>query len=156
MTTPYEATVRTPEVGQPAPKFSLPAHPTGTISLDDYIGKKNVILAFYPKDDTPGCTKEMCAFSEDLSSFEQAGTQVLGISCDSVQSHDGFAQKFSLKQPLLADEDGKVGQAYGTVREGKNMANRVLFVIDKQGIVRHVFEGIPENSQLLEIIQGLK
>jgi thioredoxin-dependent peroxiredoxin len=155
MTTPKQRYVRLPEVGQPAPKFSLPAYPSGQISLDDFIGRKNVILAFYPKDDTPGCTAEMCAFSSQLDSFAAADTQVLGISCDSLESHHSFARKFSLKQPLLVDEDGLVGQAYGTVRIGRNLANRVLFVIDKQGIVRHVVEGIPDNVQLLELIYKL-
>src|SRR5271156_1131431 len=100
--------------GDVAPKFKLPAYPAGTVSLDDYLGKKNVILAFYPKDDTPGCTKEMCAFSEDLSKFETANTVVLGISCDKVDSHETFSGKFALKQVLLADEHGEIGKAYGT------------------------------------------
>ncbi|HEY9867925.1 MAG TPA: peroxiredoxin [Candidatus Obscuribacterales bacterium] len=155
MTTPYEAPIKMPQVGEPAPKFKLPAYPSGTISLDDYAGKKNVILAFYPKDDTPGCTKEMCSFSEDLSHFEAAGTQVLGISCDSVSSHQSFAGKFSLKQPLLSDGEGTVARAYGVVREGRAMANRVLFVIDKSGIIRHVVEGMPENADLLELVKKL-
>src|SRR5437016_4902335 len=78
MSIPYEAQVKRPEVGQPAPKFRLPAYPSGTIGLDDYLGKKNVILAFYPMDDTPGCTKEMCAFSQDILHFQDSSTQVLG------------------------------------------------------------------------------
>lgn len=154
MTSP--TTRRRPEVGEPAPKFSLPAYPSGTISLDDYISKKNVILAFYPKDDTPGCTKEMCAFSDDLSQFNDSETQVLGISCDNVDSHQKFAQKYSLKQPLLADVGGKVGQAYGTVQVGGTTAKRTLFVIDKTGTVQHVFEGMPTNTELLEVVRGLK
>jgi peroxiredoxin Q/BCP len=153
MTSP--TTTRRPEVGEPAPKFSLPAYPSGNISLDDYIGKKNVILAFYPKDDTPGCTKEMCAFSEDLSQFNDSNTQVLGISCDNVDSHQKFAEKYSLKQPLLADVGGKVGQSYGTVQVGGTTAKRTLFVIDKQGAVRHVFEGMPTNAELLDVVRQL-
>lgn len=144
------------KVGDSAPKFKLPAFPSGTISLDDFIGKKNVILAFYPKDDTPGCTKEMCAFSDDLSDFSEAGTQVLGISCDPVNSHEKFAGKHGLKQPLLADTDGKVGKLYGTVTPEKATANRVLFVIDKKGIVRHIYQGIPENKTLLSFVKTLK
>ena len=155
MTTPNEAAVKMPAPGDAAPKFKLSAHPSGTISLDDFIGKKNVILAFYPKDDTPGCTKEMCAFSEDLSAFEKADTQVLGISCDDPDSHGKFAGKYGLKQPLLADVEGKVGAAYGTLREGRNMANRVLFVIDKAGVVRHVVEGMPTNAELIALVGSL-
>jgi len=156
MTSPQETVTRPPKEGDPAPKFKLPAHPSGTVSLEDFKGKKNVILAFYPKDDTPGCTKEMCSFSDDLDKFNTADTQVLGISCDTVQSHQAFAQKFSLKQPLLADEGGKVGQLYGTVREGQRNANRVLFLIDKQGIIRHIYEGMPTNADLLGFVQNMK
>jgi thioredoxin-dependent peroxiredoxin len=156
MTTPYEATVKEPEIGEPAPKFSLPAYPEGTISLDDFRGQKNVILAFYPKDDTPGCTREMCSFTEDLSNFESADTAVLGISCDSVKSHEAFAGKYSLKQPLLADEGGQVGRLYGTVRQGSATASRTLFVIDKNGTVQHVFHGMPTNAELLAVVRDLK
>lgn len=154
MTTP-QSTSAVMHVGDQAPKFSLPAHPGGTISLDDFIGKKNVILAFYPKDDTPGCTKEMCNFSSDLDKFNSANTVVLGISCDDVMSHVEFSSKFSLKQPLLADEHGQVGKLYGTVRDGKNTAARVLYVIDKQGVIRHIEEGIPDNKKLLDVVNEL-
>ena len=156
MTTPYEAAVKMPQAGDPAPQFKLAAYPQGTVCLDDYMGKKNVILAFYPKDDTPGCTKEMCSFSADLAQFASKDTVVLGISCDSVESHQLFAQKHGLLQVLLTDSSGAVGQAYGTVREGRVNANRVLFVIDKKGIVRHVLEGMPSNTELLAFLDSLK
>lgn len=142
--------------GEKAPKFSLPAHPSGTISLDDYLGKKNVILAFYPKDDTPGCTKEMCAFSDDLSKFSAAGTQVLGISVDDVTSHGQFASKHGLNQPLLSDTGKQVAKAYGVMKSDKPYAERVLFIIDKSGVIRHIFEGMPSNEQLLQVVNGLK
>ncbi len=151
-----ESMITSLKVGDPAPKFKLPAYPSGTVGLDDFIGKKNVVLAFYPKDDTPGCTKEMCAFSEDLSNFEAVDTKVLGISCDSVGSHEKFAGKFTLKQALLADAEGKVGKLYGTVTPEKATANRVLFVIDKKGIVRHIYQGMPDNKTLLSFIKTLK
>src|ERR1700688_4399152 len=95
-------------VGQPAPRFELTAFPSGNVKLADYAGKKNVILAFYPKDSTPGCTIEMCGFSKDLSKFASTDTEVLGISCDSVNSHEKFAGRFKLKQNLLADPGGVV------------------------------------------------
>jgi len=144
-----------PKEGDAAPKFKLPACPSGVISLDDFLGSKNVILAFYPKDDTPGCTKEMCAFSKDLAQFAETNTQVIGISCDSVQSHEKFAGKFSLKQPLLADVDGRVGKSYGTVTPGKTTASRKLFVIDKKGIIRHICEGMPDNEMLIALVKTL-
>lgn len=144
------------QVGDTAPKFSLPSHPAGTIALDNYIGKKNVILAFYPKDDTPGCTKEMCSFSDDLEKFSNADTQVLGISTDDAGSHAKFAEKHKLTLPLLVDESKSVGRAYGTVREDKATAERVLFVIDKQGIIRHIHQGMPSNEELLNVVRNLK
>jgi peroxiredoxin Q/BCP len=142
--------------GEKAPKFSLPAHPSGTISLDDFAGKKNVILAFYPKDDTPGCTKEMCAFSDDLSKFSQAGTQVLGISVDDVDSHGQFAAKHKLNQPLLSDTNAQTAKAYGVMKADKPYTERVLFVIDKTGIIRHIFDGMPSNQDLLQVVNSLK
>lgn len=156
MTTPASTISGKLTIGAAAPKFKLNAYPSGQVSLDDFIGKKNVILAFYPKDDTPGCTKEMCSFSEDLSKFEAADTQVLGISCDPVQQHEKFAGKYNLKQHLLADSDGKVGKLYGVVTEGKSTAQRVLFVIDKTGKIRHIYEGMPNNAELLKFIESLK
>src|ERR1700722_19946768 len=139
-------------VGQPAPDFSLKAYPSRTHSLDQYKGKKNVILAFYPKDDTPGCTKEMCSFSEDLSQFETADTHVLGISCDAVDSHEKFATKYNLKQTLLADEGGTVAKQFGVMAPGKSTASRVLFIIDKNGVIKYIHEGMPENAKILEVI----
>ena len=155
MTTPHEA-VAVLKVGDKAPEFSLPAHPSGTVSLSDFAGKKNVILAFYPKDDTPGCTKEMCAFSDDLEKFNSADTQVLGISCDDASSHEAFAAKYKLGLPLLADNHATTAKAYGTARSDKPMAERMLFVIDKQGTIRHIHQGMPSNEELLAVVRGLK
>jgi peroxiredoxin Q/BCP len=142
--------------GDKAPKFSLPAYPSGTISLDDYTGKKNVILAFYPKDDTPGCTKEMCSFSDDLTKFNSAGTEILGISVDDLESHGKFAAKHNLTQKLLADHNQQTAKAYGVLKADKPYAERVLFVIDKQGVIRHIHEGMPSNAELLDMVGSLK
>src|SRR4051794_1752585 len=109
MTTP--AISSAVQVGDAAPNFDLLAHPSGRIRLADFRGKNNVILAFYPKDDTPGCTREMCAFSADLDQFASHGAAVLGISLDDAGSHAAFAEKYSLKIPLLADSGGTVAQA---------------------------------------------
>lgn len=141
--------------GKPAPNFTVLAYPGGQISLMDYRGKKNVILAFYPKDNTPGCTKEMCAFSEQLAHFEEHQTEVIGVSCDSMEAHEKFAAKFNLKQKLIVDSDGKIASAYGVLKSEKIMANRVLFVIDKAGHVVHVHEGMPNNDELLALLKTL-
>lgn len=154
MTSPREA-VALPRVGEKAPEFTCEAFPEGKISLSDYRGKKNVVLAFYPKDNTPGCTKEMCAITEDYSKFESADTVVFGVSTDSVKSHEGFAAKFNLKQRLLADHTHEVGRKYGVVAEDKTTASRVLFLIDKNGIIQYVHEGMPDNAKVLEEISKL-
>ncbi|HEY9774184.1 MAG TPA: peroxiredoxin [Planktothrix sp.] len=155
MTTP-QSTTKPLQTGTPAPKFSLSAFPSGTVSLDQFNGQKNVILAFYPKDDTPGCTKEMCAFSTDLSKFEDKNTVVLGISTDDVDSHSKFAGKYELKQTLLADHNHDVAKAYGVLGEGKSTASRMLFIIDKHGVIQHIHEGMPDNNTLLELVSKLK
>jgi peroxiredoxin Q/BCP len=144
------------KVGDKAPKFSLKAHPSGTISLDDFAGKKNVILAFYPKDDTPGCTKEMCAFSDDLNKFQSTDTEVLGISLDDVESHGKFAAKHNLTQKLLADTDKQASRAYGVLKADKDYTERVLFIIDKNGVIQYVHEGMPSNAELLDTLKTLK
>lgn len=156
MTTPYEEALRIPAVGESAPAFEAPAFPAGTVSLAQFAGKQNVILAFYPKDMTPGCTKEMCDFSDDLSAFDAVSTVVLGISCDSVSNHEKFADEFGLSLTLLSDVDGTIARAYGAIRPDGRMPNRILFVIDKQGTIQHVHEGMPDNASLLNMLQSLK
>ena len=144
------------KAGQDAPSFKLNAYPSGEYSLEQFKGKKNVILAFYPKDDTPGCTSENCAFRDDLSKFEATSTQVFGISCDDVKSHEVFAKKFNFTHPLLADVGGEVAKKYGTFQEGKGYTSRKLFVIDKNGKIQKIVDGMPSNDQLLEFVKGLK
>lgn len=154
MTTPAANDVVLRE-GDPAPPFDLPCHPTGRVSLADFRDRKNVVLAFYPRDDTPGCTREMCGFSTDLARFADADTVVLGISTDDVTSHAAFAAKYGLGQTLLADATRDVGRAYGAVRGDRATANRILFVIDRKGIIRHVHEGMPDNEALLAVLEKL-
>lgn len=143
-------------IGSDAPDFKLKAYPSGEYSLSQFKGNKNIILAFYPKDDTPGCTTEMCAFRDDISHFEEANTQVFGISCDDETSHKAFSEKFSFKQPLLADVGGEVSKKYGTFQDQKGYASRKLFVIDKNGKIQKIVDGMPTNSELLEFVKGLK
>jgi thioredoxin-dependent peroxiredoxin len=150
-----DSALKIPQVGKPAPKFKADAVPSGSVALSDYLGKKNIVLAFYPRDNTPGCTIEACGFSKDLEKFKKTDTEILSISCDSVNSHEKFAGRFKLKQTLLSDPEGKIGKAYGVIPEGKSTAKRVLFVIDKKGIIQYVHQGMPDNKKLLEIISGL-
>ena len=144
------------KVGQDAPEFKLKAYPSGEYSLSQFKGKKNIILAFYPKDDTPGCTTENCAFRDDISKFEASSTQVFGISCDDVKSHEAFAKKFNFTHPLLADVGGEVAKKYGTFQEGKGYASRKLFVIDKNGKIQKVIDGMPSINELLEFVKNSK
>ena len=144
------------KVGQDAPSFKLKSYPSGEYSLEQFKGKKNVILAFYPKDDTPGCTTENCAFRDDLSKFDASSTQIFGISCDDVSSHEKFVKKFSFTHPLLADVGGEVAKKYGTFQDAKGYASRKLFVIDKNGKIQKIVDGMPNNSELLDFLKNLK
>jgi peroxiredoxin Q/BCP len=155
MTSPEETLVCL-KVGDKAPDFSASLFPKNEINLSSFHGKKNVILAFYPKDNTPGCTAEICAFSADLASFESADTAVFGVSCDSLESHEKFTAKHNLTVPLISDSAGAVGRLYGALREGRNSANRKLFIINKQGNVAHIHDGMPTMSELLTLVQELK
>lgn len=155
MTTPYEEVVIL-EVGQPAPQFSLESYPAGKVSLKDFEGKQNVILAFYPKDDTPGCTKEMCTFSDRRQEFADANTVILGVSTDDTTSHAQFANKYGLLNKLLADTNREVGLAYGAVRGDRIIADRILFVIDKKGLIRLIHPGQPDFDELLETVKALE
>ena len=130
-------------VGDRAPDFALPDASGATIRLSDFRGKKAVVLYFYPKDDTPGCTKEACGFRDSYEEFAGAGAEVIGVSSDSGDSHRGFASKYKLPFTLLSDQGGKVRQQYGVPATLGLLPGRVTFVIDRDGVVRHVF-----NSQL--------
>jgi peroxiredoxin Q/BCP len=127
-----------PRVGDPAPDFSLPASNGTTIRLKDYLGKGNIVLYFYPKDDTPGCTKEACGIRDTFDEFRGLKAIVWGVSFDSVESHKRFIEKHRLPFLLLADTDKKVAKAYGVATDSSAVANRVTFVIDKQGRIAYV------------------
>jgi len=129
-------------VGQRAPDFTLPDANGKDVRLADLSGKP-VVLYFYPKDDTPGCTKEACSFRDQYQDFQDAGAAVIGVSSDSSESHRKFAAKHRLPFTLLADRGGKVRKLYGVPATLGLLPGRVTFVIDGGGVVRHVF-----NSQL--------
>jgi thioredoxin-dependent peroxiredoxin len=144
-------------VGSKAPAFDLPAHPEGRFKLSQFKGKQNVVLYFYPKDDTPGCTTEACEFRDQFESFHAAGTVVLGVSCDSVASHSKFATKHGLTFPLLADEDHAVAEKYGVWVE-KNMygkksmgVQRATFLIDKDGKIAALWPKVKVEGHVAEV-----
>jgi peroxiredoxin Q/BCP len=154
----------TVEVGDKAPDFTLPADGGGMVSLTALKGKP-VVLYFYPKDDTSGCTAEACAFRDALPDFSKVKAEIVGVSRDSVASHDLFKRKFELPFPLASDEDGKVCRAYGVWVE-KSMygrkymgIERSTFLIDANGVVRKMWRKVkvPGHAQdVLEAAEALK
>ena len=143
--------------GIPAPDFELLDDSGQTRRLSDYRGQ-TVVLYFYPKDDTPGCTTEACNFRNDYPAYQKAGVTILGVSPDSVQSHVKFKDKFSLPFPLLADEEHKVCDLYGVWGLKKNYGReyegvfRTTFLIDPQGQIKHVFEGVKPEGHSAEVL----
>ncbi len=147
------------EVGDKAPVFTLPADGGGKIALKDLKGKK-VVLYFYPKDDTSGCTAEACAFRDSLPDFSKVKAAIIGISRDSVASHDKFKKKFDLTFPLASDEDGKVCEAYGTWVE-KSMygrkymgIERSTFLIDEKGVIRGIWRKVKVPGHAEEVLKA--
>ncbi|HXF59924.1 MAG TPA: thioredoxin-dependent thiol peroxidase, partial [Candidatus Saccharimonadales bacterium] len=147
-------------VGMPAPEFSLPSTLGRRVTLSEFRGKR-VILYFYPKDDTPGCTMEACGFRDSFPRIESKDAVVLGVSLDDELSHERFAQKFNLPFPLLADKDAAVSRQYGTYKEkslyGRSFwgIERTTFVIDREGKVEHVFRRVKVEGHAEEVMATL-
>ena len=143
--------------GAIAPDFKLQSDDGKSYSLSDFKGKKQVVLYFYPKDDTPGCTKEACSFRDSLSSLNKAGVQVLGVSMDDIKSHAKFRSKYSLNFPLLSDPDGKVSKEYGVYKLKNNYGKkywgieRSTFVLDKDGKVKKAIRKVSVDGHVDEI-----
>lgn len=130
------------KVGDRVPNFSLPSQTGTTVNISDLIGKKSLVIYFYPKDDTPGCTAESCAFRDSYEVFTDAGAEVIGISADTPQSHQQFAQKYNLPFTLLSDTDNRVRKLFGVPSTLFVLPGRVTYIIDKEGIVRHIFDSM--------------
>lgn len=126
-------------VGDTAPDFERKDHNGDPVRLADYRGKSAVVVYFYPKDETPVCTRQACAFRDSHSDFENAGAEVIGISNDSDESHRAFAEHHKLPFRLISDRDGSLRAAFGVPKTLGLMPGRVTYVIDRDGIVRHVF-----------------
>lgn len=146
--------------GDKAPDFTLKDDNGKTIKLSELKGKK-VVLYFYPKDDTPGCTKEACSFRDGFKEIQKKGAVVLGVSPDSVESHKKFKGKFNLNFPLLSDEEKKVVNAYGVWKEkslyGRNYmgVERTTFVIDENGKIKKVFPKVKVDGHFEEVLSEL-
>ncbi|MEN4041563.1 MAG: thioredoxin-dependent thiol peroxidase [Anaerolineaceae bacterium] len=145
---------------QPAPDFVLRDENGAPRSLADYRGKP-VILYFYPKDDTPGCTTEACNFRDDYAAYENAGVVILGVSPDSPKSHKKFKEKYNLPFTLLADEDHKVAELYGVWGPKKLLGRayygilRTTFLIDTNGNIKRIFENVKPADHSAEVLQAL-
>ncbi len=148
------------KIGQKAPDFELPSGEGKNLQLKDLKGKK-VVLYFYPKDNTPGCTKEACSFEEHRSQLKKKGAVVLGVSADSPDSHTKFAEKYKLQFPLLSDKRKEVIKAYGVWKEkslyGRKYfgIERTTFIIDEEGIVRQIFHKVKVDGHTDEVLAVL-
>ncbi len=150
------------QAGQPAPAFTLPDADMESFALADLRGKQHVVLYFYPKDDTPGCTMEALEFSDHEGEFERLGCVVIGVSRDDCLSHAEFRDKHGISLRLLADSEGEVCKKYGAwqMKEKDGVKKmgivRSTFVIDKKGVVRHAFHGVTPKGHALEILNLVK
>jgi peroxiredoxin Q/BCP len=148
-----------PIIGRPAPDFSLPATTGETVSLKSYKGKKTVILYFYPKDETPGCTREACDFRDHSGEFDRHNAVILGISTDNLDSHRHFQEKHQLPFTLLSDEDATVSKMYGVYKQ-KNLygkkslgIERTTFVIDRTGRIAQIYPKVKVEGHIGDLLE---
>lgn len=148
------------EAGDKAPAFTLKDHNGQSVKLSDFKGSK-VVVYFYPKDDTPGCTKEACQFSENLTAFNNAGVTVLGISADSMEKHQAFREKYALTISLLSDPDRKTMEAYGAfgakMMYGKKVTGviRSTFIIDEKGKVQRAWYSVKADGHAAKVLEAI-
>jgi thioredoxin-dependent peroxiredoxin len=148
------------QVGDKAPDFTLPSQSGEPVRLQDRLGERVLVLYFYPKDNTSGCTAEACAFRDSYEVFTDAGAEVIGVSSDSVARHEAFAGKHNLPFTLLSDQGGRIRKLYGVPAVLGLIPGRVTYVIDRQGTVRHVFSSMTNISQhvgdALQVVRQLQ
>lgn len=148
-----------PVIGKPAPDFTLPSTTGETISLKQFKGKKTVVLYFYPKDETPGCTREACAFRDAFADLDRQGVVLLGVSTDNMDSHLAFRDHHKLPFPLLSDEDASVSKLYGVYKQ-KNLygkkymgIERTTFVIDKTGRIAQIWPKVKVDGHIQDVLE---
>ena len=144
--------------GAKAPYFEARDQNGKIVRLTDFAGKANVVLYFYPKDDTPGCTAQACSLRDGFGAIQAAGAVILGVSADDMDSHTAFSKKFSLPFPLLADPKHSIIEAYGVKMPLLGMAKRVTFIIDKGGVVRRILRDVDtkhHDRQVMDVLKGL-
>lgn len=150
-----------PTIGKPAPDFTLPSTTGEPISLKQFKGKKSVVLYFYPKNDSPGCSKEACGFRDLAAEFDRLGVAILGVSTDPIESHLKFREKHQLPFPLLSDEDASVSRAYGVYKQ-KNLygkkylgIERTTFIIDRTGRTAQIYPKVKVEGHVQDLIEFL-
>lgn len=147
------------KIGDTAPDFTLPSQAGTSVSLKDYQGK-SVVLYFYPKDDTPGCTAESCAFRDQYEVFKSAGAEVIGVSGDSPESHQKFATKYQLPFTLLSDKGDKVRNLYGAKTMMGLVPGRITYVIGNDGKIQYIFDSMfnfkGHVEEALKVLQGMQ
>jgi len=142
--------------GDSAPDFNGRTASGQHIGLKDFLGKKNLVLYFYPEDDTPGCTKEACSFRDNIKAVKDLNTEIVGVSVDSVESHRKFTDKYALPFQLISDEEKKIATAYGVLRENGDSTYRVTFLIDKSGKVVKIFPKVNVSVHTEEVLAALR
>src|SRR5256886_17314614 len=147
--------ITSPQAGTTAPDFTAQTTAGKTVHLSDFRGKK-LVLYFYPKDDTPGCTGEACGLREEYQKIREQGAEVLGVSVDSTESHQKFTEKFHLPFPLLADTEKTVSKSYGVLNEKGTSSRRVTFLIDEHGKILKTFDPVKPAEHTQEILDALK
>jgi peroxiredoxin Q/BCP len=144
------------KAGDPLPDAELTGYPTrARTKLSDFRGKW-VVLYFYPRDDTSGCTKEACGFRDSIGQFRELGAEVVGVSTDGVDSHEKFTGKYRLNFPLLSDTRGELGAKLGVLKEGRNSMKRVTFLVNPQGQIAKVYLNVDPTIHATEVIEDLK
>ena len=145
----------TPQVGEKAPLIEGKDQDGKAFKLADLVGKKIVLLYFYPKDDTPGCTKEACGLRDRMSDLKKDKVEVIGVSMDNQESHQKFIAKYNLNFALLADSEGKITDTYGARMTGKNLSRRVSFLIGLEGKIAHVTDNPSADVHLSEMKEAI-
>ena len=149
------------DIGKKAPAFTADRDGGGKIFLEDFLGKW-VVLYFYPKDDTPGCTKEACSFRDNMDTITKLGAEVIGVSPDNSKSHDKFKQKFNLNFHLISDNDKKICEKYGVLGEKSMFGKKYLgvirstFIIDDKGVIRYIYPKVSVGGHTEEVIEKIK
>lgn len=143
------------QVGDKAPDFEAQTYGQKNVKLADFTGKSAVVLYFYPKDNTPGCTKEACSLRDGMEELKKAGVQVVGVSTDGVKAHENFRDKYELNFPLISDKSKEIVEKYG-VKSAFGTAKRVTFLIGRDGIIKHIWNKVSTGKHADEVLEKIR